>query len=105
MKVAAFVSRLREAGADLRVRPDGQIACTGPASVLTAEILAAVDRLAPAIFDFLGPDTTCYACWSRSWWTAGHGHWICGICHPPAPGAVRAGIRWCVPRVKAPEVN
>ena len=110
MTIDGFVKRLRAAGARLTVRSDGLVQCTGPAAVVTPGVLAAVARHAPAIQHVLmeesarspeagqvpvGPPlVVCHACWSRSWWTAGHDHWICGVCHPPAPGVIAAGVQW-----------
>jgi hypothetical protein len=40
-------------------------------------------------------DGPCYCCRCNCWWSlVGNDHWICGLCHPPAPGAVKAGIMW-----------
>lgn len=36
----------------------------------------------------------CYCCGSMRFWSAGHDHWICSTCHPPAPGVLRDGVQW-----------
>lgn len=71
----------------LRVHKDALLALLRERDATPSQAPAAPTAIAP-----------CYCCGSTRFWSAGHDHWICGTCHPPAPGVVRDGVEWREPR-------
>ena len=107
MNLRQLVDQLLKAGVVL-ADDNGDIFMRGPANILTPEVTTALQTYKKAAIDYLRATTTpptylcttgtgdCWCCGTRLWWSAGEGHWVCHVCHPPAPGAFGEGIRWCV---------
>jgi hypothetical protein len=50
----------------------------------------AAPQVSPAARD--GVPGECPTCGGTRWWRGDGGIWVCGRCHPPAPGAAREGV-------------
>ncbi len=107
-EIAGLIARLRDRGVVFAINPGPpeRLAWTTPVGVMTP---AVVDELRPRKAEALAllkaeaearvataapPPFPCYCCGSMRFWSAGHDHWICGTCHPPAPGVLRDGVQW-----------
>lgn len=107
-ETADLIARLRDRGVVFTINPGPpeRLAWTTPVGVMTPDV---VDELRPRKAEILAllrvegdasvttaasAPSPCYCCGSTRFWSAGHNHWICGICHPPAPGVLRDGVQW-----------
>ena len=109
---ADLIARLRGQGVVFTINPGPpeKLAWTTPVGVMTPEVLDALRACKADVLVLLKAEqatpvtpaaTTpmpCYSCGCTRFWSAGHDHWICGTCHPPAPGVLRDGVQWRVGR-------
>lgn len=107
-ETADLIARLRDRGVVFTINPGPpeRLAWATPVGVMTpnvvdelrprkAEVLALLKAEAEAhLAAAVPPPSPCYCCGSMRFWSAGHDHWICGTCHPPAPGVLRDGVQW-----------
>lgn len=107
---AALLARLREQALVVAVvaGPPERLSVQAPKGRLTPalqeEVRANKDALVallkseaatpPPVAERTAIPGPCYCCGTTRFWSAGHDHWICGTCHPPAPGVLREGVQW-----------
>lgn len=106
--VSDLITFLHDRGVVLSVvsGPPERLTCRARRGLLTPDLLERVRRHRDAIIasvkaeetrhatPVLRPPEPCRACKGIRFWSLGNGHWVCGTCHPPAPGALERGVTW-----------
>ncbi len=111
-ETADLIARLRGQGVTFTINPGPpeKLSWATPGGVMTPEVVEALRACKADVLVLLKGETSatqtpaamplipCYCCRSTRFWSAGHDHWVCGTCHPPAPGVLRDGVQWRVGR-------